>query len=60
MYTKAAVRTTSATPLPMWDVEGSGMVPGPNLVSDFRDTEQLYGLVALYKVTLSLSAKTTS
>jgi hypothetical protein len=27
MYTKAAVWATSATPLPMWDVEGSGMVP---------------------------------
>jgi hypothetical protein len=27
MYTKAAARATSATPLPMWDVEGSGMVP---------------------------------
>jgi hypothetical protein len=28
MYTKAAVRATSATSLPMWGVEGSGgMVP---------------------------------
>ena len=26
MYTKAAVRATSATSLPMWGVEGSGMV----------------------------------
>jgi hypothetical protein len=27
MYTKAAVRATSATSLPMWGVEGSGIVP---------------------------------
>jgi hypothetical protein len=38
MYTKAAVWATSATPLPMWDSEGSGMVPLPNMVADFRDT----------------------
>ena len=37
MYTKAVVWATSATPLPMWDVEGSGMVPLPNMVADFRD-----------------------
>jgi hypothetical protein len=39
MYTKAAVWATSATPLPMWDSEGSGMVPLPNMVVDFRDKE---------------------
>jgi hypothetical protein len=38
MYTKAVVWATSATPLPMWDPEGSGMVPIPNMVADFRDT----------------------
>jgi hypothetical protein len=38
MYTKAAVRATSATSLPMWGVEGSGMVPWPNMVADFRDS----------------------
>jgi hypothetical protein len=27
LYTRVAVRATSATPLPMWGVEGSGMVP---------------------------------
>ena len=27
MYTKAAAWTTGANPLPMWDAEGSGMVP---------------------------------
>jgi hypothetical protein len=37
MYTKAAVQATSATSLPMWGVEGSGMVPWPNMVADFRD-----------------------
>jgi hypothetical protein len=44
MYTKAAVRATSATSLPMWGVEGSGMVPCPNMVADFRDRwrESLY------------------
>jgi hypothetical protein len=36
-YTKAVVWATSATPLPMWDVEGSDMVPLPNMVADFRD-----------------------
>ena len=39
MYTKAVVWATSATPLPMWDPEGSGMVPVPNMVADFRDTK---------------------
>jgi hypothetical protein len=38
MYTKAVVWATSATPLPMWDPEGSGMVLLPNMVADFRDT----------------------
>jgi hypothetical protein len=38
MYTKAVVWATSATPLPMWDPEGSGMVPVPNMVADFRDS----------------------
>jgi hypothetical protein len=37
MYTKAVVWATSATLLPMWDVGGSGMVPVPNMVADFRD-----------------------
>ena len=37
MYTKAVVWATSATPLPMWDPEGSGMVPVPNMVAGFRD-----------------------
>jgi hypothetical protein len=38
MYTKVVVWATSATPLPMWDPEGSGMVPVPNMVADFRDS----------------------
>jgi hypothetical protein len=38
MYTKAVIWATSATPLPMWDPEGSGMVPVPNMVADFRDS----------------------
>jgi hypothetical protein len=38
MYTKAAAWATGATSLPMWGVEGSGMVPCPNMVADFRDT----------------------
>jgi hypothetical protein len=42
MYTKAVVWATSATPLPMWDPEGSGMVPIPNMVADFRDTKGGY------------------
>jgi hypothetical protein len=37
MYAKAAVWATSATSLPMWGVEGSGMIPLPNMVADFRD-----------------------
>jgi hypothetical protein len=37
MYTKAAVWATSATPLPMWDVDSSGMVHLPNVVAVFRD-----------------------
>jgi hypothetical protein len=37
MYTKAVVWATSAIPLRMWDPEGSGMVPVPNMVADFRD-----------------------
>jgi hypothetical protein len=40
MYTKAVVWATSANPLPMWDLEGSGMVPVPNMVADFRDTRR--------------------
>jgi hypothetical protein len=28
-YTGAAAWVTFATPLPMWDLEGSSMVPGP-------------------------------
>jgi hypothetical protein len=38
MYTRVAAWATSATPLPMWGVEGSGMVLLPNMVTDFRDT----------------------
>jgi hypothetical protein len=38
MYTRVAAWATSATPLPMWSVEGSGMVLLPNMVTDFRDT----------------------
>jgi hypothetical protein len=41
MYAKAAVRATSATSLPMWVVEGSGMVPWLNMVADFRDMARL-------------------
>ena len=37
MYTRVAAWATSATPLPMWGVEGSGMVLLPNMVTDFRD-----------------------
>jgi hypothetical protein len=37
MYTKAAVWATSATPWPMWDVDGSSMVPLPNMVAVSRD-----------------------
>jgi hypothetical protein len=44
MYTKAAVWATSATPLPMWDVDGSGMVPLPNVVAVFRDRKRSRGL----------------
>ena len=38
MYTKAAVRVTGATFLPMWGVECSGIIPRLNMVADFRDT----------------------
>jgi hypothetical protein len=38
MYTRVAVRATSATPLPMWGVEGSGMVLLPNMITDFCDS----------------------
>ena len=41
MYTKAAVWATSTNPRPMWDVDGSGMVPWSNMVSDFRDTQRI-------------------
>jgi hypothetical protein len=44
MYTKAAVWASSATPLPMWDVEGSSMVPLPNVVADFRDKRAFISL----------------
>ena len=37
MYTKDGAWATSATPLPMWGVDGSGMVPRPNMVSVSRD-----------------------
>jgi hypothetical protein len=40
MYTRVAAWATSATPLPMWGVEGSGMVLLPNMVTDFRDTKR--------------------
>jgi len=40
MYTKAAVWATSATPLPMWDVDSSGMVHLPNVVTVFRDSRR--------------------
>jgi hypothetical protein len=33
----SVIWATSATPLPMWDPEGSGMVPVPNMVADFSD-----------------------
>ena len=39
MYTRVAAWATSATPLPMWGVEGSGMVLLPNMVTDFRDKD---------------------
>jgi len=38
MYTKDGAWATSATPLPMWGVDGSGMVPRPSMVSVSRDT----------------------
>ena len=47
MYTKAAVRATSATPLPMWDVGGSGVVLLPNMASDFRDMQSGRGCCTL-------------
>jgi hypothetical protein len=50
MYTKAVVWATSATPLPMWDAEGSGMVPEPNMVADFRDM--------IYVITIGISEVT--
>jgi len=43
MYTKAAVWATSATLLPMWDVDSSGMVHLPNVVAVFRDNTCLSG-----------------
>jgi hypothetical protein len=39
MYTRVAAWATIATPLPMWGVEGSGMVLLPNMVTDFRDNQ---------------------
>ena len=39
MYTKDGAWATSATPLPMWGVDGSGMVPRPNMVSVSRDIQ---------------------
>jgi hypothetical protein len=62
MYTKAVVWATSATPLPMWDPEGSGMVPVPNMVADFRDTQHhssgggAFVMTSWYKAGMSPSA----
>jgi hypothetical protein len=59
MYTKAAVWATSATPLPMWDVEGSGMVPLPNMVADFRDTvlQGKAGILWQHEISQSINVK---
>src|SRR4051812_9772710 len=40
--TGAAAWATNATPSPMWDVEGSGMVPIPNMVSDSVTEESMH------------------
>jgi hypothetical protein len=37
MYTRVVAWATSATLLPMWSAEGSGIVLLPNMVTDFRD-----------------------
>jgi hypothetical protein len=42
MYTRVAAWATSATPLPMWGVEGSEMDLLPDMVTDLRDNVALW------------------
>jgi hypothetical protein len=46
----------SCCPLPMWDVEGSGMVPLPNMVADFRDTDSSKVLCGIFLANPCLGA----